>query len=108
MKKKPDIVRQSKHPYKTESKLEKNLFKAFAYLKNEQEIANFLRDLLTPAELEEFANRLEIAELLIKRELSYLEIAQKVGTSTTTVTRVAQWLFRGCGGYMTVIERSQK
>lgn len=108
MKKKPDIVRQSKHPYEIESRLERHLFKAFTQLKNEQEIANFLRDLLTPAELEEFANRLEIAELLFKRELSYLEIADKVGTSTTTVTRVAQWLFRGCGGYLTVIERSHK
>jgi TrpR-related protein YerC/YecD len=108
MKKKPDIVRQSKHPYKTDSKLERNLFRAFTQLKNDQEMANFLRDLLTPAELEEFANRLEIAELLVRRELSYLEIAEKVGTSTTTVTRVAQWLFRGCGGYMTVIERLRK
>jgi TrpR-related protein YerC/YecD len=108
MKKKPDILRQERHPYKSSNKLEKNLFKAFTLLKGDQEVANFLRDLLTLAELEEFSNRLEIAELLLKRELSYLEIAEKVGTSTTTVTRVAQWLFRGCGGYQTVLERSSK
>ena len=108
MKKKPEIVRQQKHPYKSDSKLEKNLFKAFTLLKTEQQVANFLRDLLTQAELEEFSNRLEIAGLLLKRDLSYLEIAKKVGTSTTTVTRVAQWLFRGCGGYMSVLEKSEK
>lgn len=108
MKKKPEIVHLDKHAYKTSSKLEKHLFQAFTFLKGEQEVANFLRDLLTPAELEEFSNRFEIAELLLKRELSYLEIAQKVGTSTTTVTRVAHWLFRGCGGYQSVFERSLK
>lgn len=80
----------------------KQLVKAFLTLKTEQEFANFLRDLLTSPEIEEFANRLEIAKLLLTGE-SYLKIAEKTGTSTTTVTRVAQWLFRGCGGYWKVL-----
>jgi len=73
-------------------------------LKTEQEVANFLRDLLTPPEIEEFSNRLEIAKLLLTRK-SYLKIAKETGTSTTTVTRVAQWLFRGCGGYWKVLHQ---
>ena len=77
---------------------EKNLVKAFLKLKTEKDIANFLRDLLTLAEIEEFANRLEVARLLTQG-LSYQRIAEKTGVSTTTVTRVAHWLFRGCGGY---------
>ena len=82
----------------------KQLVKAFLKLKTEQEVANFLRDLLTPPEIEEFSNRLEIAKLLLTRK-SYLKIAKETGTSTTTVTRVAQWLFRGCGGYWKVLHQ---
>lgn len=63
-----------------------------------------MRDLLTPAEIEEFANRLEIAKLLLDGR-SYQKIAEEIGTSTTTVTRVAQWLFSGCGGYLAVLKR---
>lgn len=81
---------------------EKQLMKAFLKLKNEKEVAAFLRDILTLPEIEEFANRLEIARLLKKGE-SYLNIAKKTGTSTTTVTRVAQWLNSGCGGYKKVL-----
>lgn len=72
----------------------KKLIKAISSLTNEKETANFLRDLLTTAEIEEFSARFEIATLLWTTNMPYLEIAQKVGTSTTTVTRVAQWLYK--------------
>ena len=94
--------------YKARNSKESNLAQAFTHVKNEQEALNFLRDLLTPAELEEFSNRFEIAKLLETKKLSYAEIAKKVGTSTTTVTRVALWLNSGCGGYKTVLERFSK
>ncbi|KKP52895.1 MAG: TrpR like protein, YerC/YecD [Candidatus Roizmanbacteria bacterium GW2011_GWA2_33_33] len=80
--------------YKPKNEKEKFLAKVFLKLKTEQEVANFLRDLLTIKEMEEFANRLEMAKLL-KQGLSYKAIAKKLGVSTTTVTRVALWLFRG-------------
>jgi TrpR-related protein YerC/YecD len=104
MRKKPELEMAKPESYKPHTAEEKALISAFTMLSSEQEVANFLRDLLTPAELEEFSNRLEIARLLVEREKSYLEIAQQVGTSTTTVTRVAQWLFRGCGGYQHVLK----
>lgn len=81
---------------------EKNLTKAFAKLNNEKDVADFLRDILTPVEIDEFANRLEIARLLLTGK-SYLEIAKLTKVSTTTVTRVAHWLFKGCGGYQKVL-----
>jgi len=84
--------------YKPKNLKEKTLAKAFLKLKNEQEVSNFLRDLLTIKELEEFANRLEMARLL-KKGKSYKVIAKELKVSTTTVTRTAHWLFRGCGGY---------
>jgi TrpR-related protein YerC/YecD len=105
MKRKQSIETAPPQPYTPSSDAEKQLVKAFYMLETKQEYSNFLRDLLSPAELEEFANRLQIAKLLIERKMSYLEIAEEVGTSTTTVTRVAQWLFRGCGGYQNVLEK---
>lgn len=89
--------------YKPKNDREKFLAKAFLKLKTEQESLNFLRDILTIKELEEFANRLEMAKLL-KQGMSYKAIAKKLQVSTTTVTRTAHWLFRGCGGYEKVLK----
>ncbi|MFA6017527.1 MAG: YerC/YecD family TrpR-related protein [Patescibacteria group bacterium] len=89
--------------YKPKNEKEKFLANVFLKLKTEQDVANFLRDLLTIKELEEFANRLEMARLL-KQGMSYKAIAQKLKVSTTTVTRTAHWLFRGSGGYEKVLK----
>ena len=89
--------------YKPKNEKEKALTSAFLKLKTKQEVANFLRDLLTIKEMEEFANRLEMAKLL-KQGISYKVIAEKLKVSTTTVTRTAHWLFHGCGGYEKVIK----
>ena len=40
--------------------------------------------------------------------MPYLEIAERVPTSTATVTRVAQWLRHGAGGYRLVLDRRGK
>ncbi|EKE15284.1 MAG: TrpR like protein, YerC/YecD [uncultured bacterium] len=88
--------------YKPRNDKEKFLVKAFLKLKTEKEMVFFLRDILTLPEIEEFANRLEIAKQLLK-SVSYQKIAKKTGVSTTTVTRVAHWLFKGCGGYQKVL-----
>jgi len=85
---------------------DKELIQAVAHLKDEKEITGFLRDLLTPAEIEEFSRRFQIAKLLWTTKLPYVEIAQKVGTSTTTVTRVGQWLYKeSWHGYSSVLRR---
>lgn len=94
---------KSQENYKARNIKEKNLIKAMISLKDEKSMAAFLRDILTLAELEEFANRLEIARLIYKGH-SYQEIADKTGVSTTTVSRVSYWLFNGCGGYYKVLK----
>ncbi len=38
--------------------------------------------------------------------MPYVEIAERVPTSTATVTRVAQWLRNGTGGYRTALDRT--
>jgi len=91
-------------PHKPKNEREKFLAKAFLKLKTEQEVLNFLRDLLTIKEIEEFTNRLEMARLL-KLNMSYKAIANKLNVSTTTVTRTAHWLFHGCGGYEKILKK---
>ena len=61
-------------------------------------MTRFLRDLCTRAELEALAHRWQTARLL-DEGVPYLEIAERVPTSTATVTRVAQWVRHGAGGY---------
>ena len=66
--------------------------------KNETDLGNFLRDVATLSELQDFSERLEVARLLAKG-LSYREVARLTGASTTTVTRVAKSIENGEGGY---------
>src|SRR5439155_7711323 len=81
------------------------LAEAFATLRTRDEFRRFLRDLCTLSELEALAHRWQIAKLLDEGKLSYLEIAERAGGSTATVTRVAQWLRAGAGGYLTALDR---
>ena len=81
-----------------------NLFKAILSLESTKEAEKFFRDLCTVEELEDMTDRWEIAQLLNK-SISYREIAKKVGTSTTTVSRVANWLNNGKGGYRLILDR---
>lgn len=90
--------------YSPRNKKEKFLVEVLTKVKDKKEMAALLRDLMTIAEIEEFANRLEIAKLLLKGK-SYQKIAGEVGVSTATVTRVAHWLFSGCGGYQKVLKK---
>ncbi len=87
-------------------KYDRQLIQAFASLESPSEIQNFLRDLLTTKELKEAANRFRIATLLWQGDKSYLEISQECHTSTTTVTRVNDWLrHHKHQGYATILKR---
>lgn len=81
-----------------------DLVRALRSCTTEQEVSNFLRDLLTISEIKEFANRWQMVKMLYQG-LSYAAIATKLQTSTTTVTRVAHWLNNGMGGYKAVADR---
>jgi TrpR-related protein YerC/YecD len=80
------------------------LFAAIRSLKTEDELEAFLRDLCTLPELETLAHRWQVAQL-VEEGLPYLEIAERTGASTTTVTRVAHWLRHGEDGYRTALLR---
>ena len=51
-----------------------------------------LRDLCTPSELRALAERWHVARLLDGTELSYREIHDGTGVSTTTIVRVGRFL----------------
>lgn len=85
------------------SKRVKELLNAFSLLDGERELSDFLRDVATIREIEAMAERWEVAQLLHKG-MSYREVSKKTGASTTTVTRVAQWLKGGEGGYKKVLK----
>ena len=83
-----------------------NLFKAILKLKTVPESEAFFRDLLTLAELKEFANRFKIARMLDdKKRKPYWQIAKEAKTTTATVSRVAHWLKQGMGGYQLILNR---
>ncbi len=81
------------------------LFETIVSLESSQEAERFFRDLCTLSELEAMAHRWQVVTLL-EQGLPYLEIAERTGASTTTVTRVAHWLRHGEGGYRLALDRS--
>ncbi len=83
----------------------RELFDAILSLESRQEAESFFRDLCTLSELEAMGHRWQVARLL-EQGLSYLEIAERTGASTTTVTRVAHWLRHGEGGYRLALDRA--
>lgn len=76
----------------------KALVGAFLSCKNDEQMTKFLRDIGTLSELQAWSERLEIARLL-GRGFSYRQVSRMTGASTTTITRVAQFLENGEGGY---------
>jgi TrpR-related protein YerC/YecD len=80
------------------------LYGAILQLKTLDEAKAFFRDLCTLEELGDMAERFEIAKLL-SQGATYRDVSAKLKVSTTTVSRVAQWLFNGEGGYRTILDR---
>jgi TrpR-related protein YerC/YecD len=84
-----------------------DLADALVSLRDRDEVQRFLRDLCTLPELEALGHRWQTA-LLLEQGLPYVEIAERVPTSTATVTRVAQWLRHGTGGYRIALDRARR
>ena len=85
----------------------KALFKALLLLKTESECRKFLRDLLTEAEIKEFANRWTVAQMLDKK-VDYESITKETGMSSTTIARISKWKEKGMGGYKLMLKKFMK
>lgn len=57
-----------------------------------EEMRRLLVDLCTPAEIRTLGERWHVARLLDRTDLSYREIGEATGVSTTTIVRVARFL----------------
>lgn len=80
------------------------LFDAILCLESREECYSFFEDLCTVNELISISQRFEVAAML-KEHSTYLEIAEKTGASTATISRVNRSLHYGNDGYETVFGR---
>lgn len=80
------------------------LFDTILALKDREECYAYFEDLCTIKELQDMAQRLEVAMMLYDG-CSYQKITEKVETSTATIGRVSRCLNYGSGGYRAVIQR---
>ena len=80
------------------------LFDAILCLNNREECYNFFEDICTINELLSLTQRFEVAQML-REQRTYLEIAEKTGASTATISRVNRSLNYGNDGYDMVFER---
>lgn len=83
------------------------LFDAILCLKDKEECYTFFEDICTVNELLSITQRFEVAKML-REQKTYLEIAEKTGASTATISRVNRSLNYGNDGYDMVFERMQK
>ena len=83
-----------------------HLFDAILTLKNPEECYKFFEDVCTINELLSLSQRYEVAKML-REGKTYLEIAEKTGASTATISRVNRSLNYGSDGYDMVFSRLQ-
>ena len=83
------------------------LFEAILSLKNKEECYIFFEDICTINELLSLYQRFEVAKML-REQKTYLEIAEKTGASTATISRVNRSLNYGNDGYDMVFDRISK
>ena len=84
-----------------------HLFEAVLRLENKEECYSFFEDLCTVNELLSLSQRFEGAAML-RDHKTYLDIAEKTGASTATISRVNRSLNYGNDGYELVFSRLNK
>ena len=84
-----------------------HLFEAVLSLEHREECYSFFEDLCTVNELLSLSQRFEVAAML-RRGRTYLDIAEKTGASTATISRVNRSLNYGNDGYEMVFSRIEE
>ena len=83
------------------------LAQALLKLRNVDEIRIFLKDLLSNAEQESIAARVQIA-IMLADGLPYSQIVRETGASSATIAKVSENLKYGNDGYKLIIDRLKK
>ncbi|MCR4754993.1 MAG: TrpR YerC/YecD [Lachnospiraceae bacterium] len=81
-----------------------HMIDAMMCLESKEELYDFLEDLCTVNEILSLSQRYEVATMLTEKK-TYLEIAEKTGASTATISRVNRSLNYGCEGYEKAFRR---
>ena len=79
-------------PTRDQAALARDLCEALLTPRDAEEMARLLADLCTPAEVRTLAERWHVARLLGETDLTYRDIHDATGVSTTTIVRVARFL----------------
>lgn len=80
------------------------LFETILALETTDDCYRFFEDVCTINEVQDMAQRFEVA-LLLEQGLNYQQIATQVGISTATISRVSRCLNYGSGGYRDAIAK---
>ena len=83
-----------------------HLYDAILRHQNKEECYTFFEDVCTVNELLSLSQRFEVAKML-RDQKTYLDIAEKTGASTATISRVNRSLNYGNDGYDMVFSRLQ-
>lgn len=81
-----------------------HLFDAVLCLKDREECYRFFEDVCTINEILSLSQRFEVASMLQDHK-TYLDIAEKTGASTATISRVNRSLNYGNDGYQLIFDR---
>ena len=101
------LKRETKLSKRFQSELLGDLIEAFTILKDPEDTAQFMTDLLTKAEVSMLSKRLRIAKLLLEGK-TYQSIGTQLDASYGTVAKVAQWLAASGTGFKKVISKLPK
>jgi len=83
------------------------LMKAVLELETMEDAYRFFEDVCTIQELKSIAQRIEVAALL-RRKVTYQEIARMTGASTATISRVNRAVNYGADGYNRVLDSMEE
>lgn len=89
---------------KIKNELTDKLFHCILSMKTIDECYQLFEDLCTVHEIQAIAQRMAVAQMLDDKR-TYIEIAEKTGASTATISRVNRALNYGSDGYKLAIDR---
>ena len=79
------------------------LYETFASLKTPEDVKVFLDDVCTYKEVEQMAQRVTAARLLLENN-TYAKVIEQTDISSATLSRVSRCIQQGSGGYRKIIK----
>lgn len=90
-----------------ESASVERLFRVIQSLETPEEYRRFFEDICTIREIQDMAQRLDVA-ILLREGKNYQEISAETAVSSATISRVNRCLLYGGGGYREALDKWQK